>query len=85
MLWDDDDILLGMVAQVRKTTSNKLYEAVLTYDEVAPPESLEEILSLLSETKWFVLSTASLRSCVFVCDMCLHFCVCFSSLILCLS
>ena len=40
--------------QVRKTTANKLYEAALTYDEIAPPESLDEILTLLSETKWLV-------------------------------
>lgn len=38
--------------QVRKTTANKLYEAVLTYDEVAPPESTDEIMTLLSETRW---------------------------------
>ncbi|KAL8610270.1 hypothetical protein ACOMHN_062002 [Nucella lapillus] len=38
--------------RVRKTTANKLYEAVLTYDEVAPPEALDEILTALSETKW---------------------------------
>ena len=43
-----------MVLKVRKTTANKLYEAVLTYDEVAPPESLDEILTILSETKWSV-------------------------------
>ncbi|PVD38225.1 hypothetical protein C0Q70_00836 [Pomacea canaliculata] len=38
--------------RVRKTTANKLYEAVLTYDEVAPPESTDEIMTLLSETRW---------------------------------
>ncbi|XP_076451234.1 tubulin-specific chaperone D-like [Babylonia areolata] len=38
--------------RVRKATANKLYEAVLTYDEVAAPESFDEILTLLSETKW---------------------------------
>ncbi|KAK7112957.1 hypothetical protein V1264_012329 [Littorina saxatilis] len=38
--------------RIRKTTANKVYEAVLTYDEVAPPESLDEILTILSETKW---------------------------------
>jgi hypothetical protein len=38
---------------VRKTTANKLYEALLTFDEAAPPEALGDILGLLSETKWY--------------------------------
>ncbi|KAK7502461.1 hypothetical protein BaRGS_00006414 [Batillaria attramentaria] len=45
-------LLCHKYPRVRKTTANKLYEAVLTYDEIVPPESMDEIMTVLSETKW---------------------------------
>lgn len=38
--------------QIRKTTANKLYEVLVSYDEVVPIENLDEIMTLLSETLW---------------------------------
>ncbi|XP_067044336.1 tubulin-specific chaperone D-like [Acropora muricata] len=38
--------------QVRKTTADQLYSAVLTYDDILPAERLDEVLALLSETSW---------------------------------
>lgn len=40
--------------QVRKATANKLYEALVTYDEIVPEESLDEITTILSEFTWWV-------------------------------
>ena len=40
------------VFQVRMTTANKVYETLLVNDEVCEEEKYDEILSLLSETKW---------------------------------
>lgn len=45
-------LLCHKYPRVRKTTANKLYEAVLTYDDVASPDSLDDIMTILSETKW---------------------------------
>nr|XP_022315849.1 tubulin-specific chaperone D-like [Crassostrea virginica] len=38
--------------RVRKATANKLYEALVTYDELVPEESLDEITTVLSEFTW---------------------------------
>ncbi|XP_048760810.2 tubulin-specific chaperone D-like [Ostrea edulis] len=38
--------------RVRKATANKLYEALVTYDEIVPEESLDEITTILSEFTW---------------------------------
>ncbi|XP_022110714.1 tubulin-specific chaperone D-like isoform X2 [Acanthaster planci] len=38
--------------KVRKTSAEKLYEMLLMYDDVVPEDSQEEILTILSETKW---------------------------------
>ncbi|KAK2169865.1 hypothetical protein LSH36_6g04004 [Paralvinella palmiformis] len=38
--------------KVRKMTANKLYEAMLTYDDLVAEDNLDEVLSILSETQW---------------------------------
>lgn len=38
--------------RVRKATANKLYEALVTYDDIVPEDSLEEITTTLSEFTW---------------------------------
>lgn len=38
--------------RVRKTTANKLYEALVTYDDVVPDEVLDDVMTMLSETVW---------------------------------
>ncbi|RMX50561.1 hypothetical protein pdam_00008754 [Pocillopora damicornis] len=38
--------------QVRKTTADHLYSAVLTYDDIIPAENLDEVLTILTETSW---------------------------------
>jgi len=38
--------------QVRKTTADQLYSAVLTYDDILPAERLDDVLALLSDTSW---------------------------------
>ena len=42
----------SLILQVRKTTSNKMYEMLLMFDDVIPEENQEEVLTILSETKW---------------------------------
>jgi len=36
-------------------TANKLYEAMLTYDDLVAEDNLDEVLSILSETQWYVI------------------------------
>lgn len=38
--------------RVRKTTANKLYESLVTYEDVVPAEVLDDVMTLLSETLW---------------------------------
>lgn len=38
--------------QVRKTTADHLYSAMLTYDDIIPAENLDEVLTILTETSW---------------------------------
>ncbi|KAL4240380.1 hypothetical protein ACF0H5_001170 [Mactra antiquata] len=38
--------------RIRKLTANKLYEVFVTYDDIAPVENLDEIMTILSETLW---------------------------------
>ena len=44
-----DSIIL---LKVRKTSAFKLYEAIMTFDDVVPEENMDEVMSLLSETQW---------------------------------
>ncbi|XP_043956093.1 tubulin-specific chaperone D [Gambusia affinis] len=37
---------------IRKTTSAEMYEMLLTYNDVADPDVLEDVLNLLSDTQW---------------------------------
>ncbi|XP_060071725.1 tubulin-specific chaperone D-like [Ylistrum balloti] len=46
-------VLMGhKYPRIRKATANKLYEALVTYDDVAPEEGLDEAMSVISETSW---------------------------------
>ncbi|XP_074649513.1 tubulin-specific chaperone D-like isoform X1 [Tubulanus polymorphus] len=38
--------------RVRKITANRLYEAMLTYDDIVRDENLDEVMSILSDTRW---------------------------------
>ena len=38
--------------QVRKNTGTKLYEAMVTYDNLVDDEKLDDIMTILSETMW---------------------------------
>ncbi|XP_077980737.1 tubulin-specific chaperone D-like [Glandiceps talaboti] len=38
--------------KIRKTTANKFYESILTYDDIVDVEKLDEVLIILSETQW---------------------------------
>ncbi|PFX29522.1 tubulin-specific chaperone D-like isoform X1 [Stylophora pistillata] len=40
--------------QVRKSTADHLYSAVLTYDDIIPAENFDEVLAILTETSWDV-------------------------------
>jgi hypothetical protein len=39
---------------IRKTTANKLFEALILYgeDSVIPAENLDEVMAILSDTNW---------------------------------
>ena len=39
-------------SKVRKTTAEKIYEALLAYDEVVPPENLSDVMAVLGDTQW---------------------------------
>ncbi|OWF45618.1 tubulin-specific chaperone D-like [Mizuhopecten yessoensis] len=46
-------VLMGhKYPRIRKATANKLYEALVTYDDVAPEEGLDEAMVIISETTW---------------------------------
>ncbi|XP_014679092.1 PREDICTED: tubulin-specific chaperone D-like, partial [Priapulus caudatus] len=38
--------------RVRKTTAGKFYEALVTFDDVVAEDRLDDVLTILSETKW---------------------------------
>ncbi|KAK3089885.1 hypothetical protein FSP39_007355 [Pinctada imbricata] len=38
--------------RIRKATANKLYEALVTYDDVIPEEKFDDVFTVLSETNW---------------------------------
>ena len=52
-----------MPLQIRKLTASQMYKTLLTYD-VLEPEVMEEVLSLLSDTDWWVVCPDA----VFRCD-----------------
>uniref|UniRef100_A0A3Q2TAI5 Tubulin-specific chaperone D n=1 Tax=Fundulus heteroclitus TaxID=8078 RepID=A0A3Q2TAI5_FUNHE len=37
---------------IRKATSSKMYEMLLTYDDVTDPDVLDDVMTLLSDTEW---------------------------------
>lgn len=45
---------LCCVPQIRKTTASHMYEMLLIYDDVAEPDVLESVMSVLSDTDWSV-------------------------------
>lgn len=45
-------LLCHKYPRVRKTTADSLYTALITYDDIAGEESVDEVLSILSETLW---------------------------------
>lgn len=49
--------------QIRKTTASHMYEMLLIYDDIAEPDVLENVMSVLSDTNWSVkfLRRAELR------------------------
>ncbi|KAH9512990.1 hypothetical protein Btru_035542 [Bulinus truncatus] len=55
-------LLCHKYPRVRKTTSNKLYEALLTYDEVVPEENTADVMAVLSETSWDSLDMNDIRN-----------------------
>ena len=44
--------LFSVYFKVRKATADSLYTALITYDDIASDESVEEVLNILSETLW---------------------------------
>jgi len=45
-------LLCHKYPRVRKTTSDKIYEALLTYDDVIPEEHEADVMTALSDTTW---------------------------------
>ena len=48
--------------QVRKTTASQMYEMILTYDDVADAEVLDDVMTVLSDTNWWAFSADSISS-----------------------
>ena len=42
-------------SQVRKQAAQKLYEAIITYDDVVAEDKLDAIMTVLSDTNWWVV------------------------------
>lgn len=40
--------------QIRKTTASHMYEMLLIYDDIAEPDVLEDVMTVLSDTEWSV-------------------------------
>lgn len=54
-----------------------MYEMLLTYDDVIDPEVLDDVMTLLSDTNWLVLSLDAVPKYSIivkgdVCDMLMH-------------
>ncbi|RUS69826.1 hypothetical protein EGW08_022413 [Elysia chlorotica] len=45
-------LLCHQYPRVRKTTSEKIYETLLAYDEVVPEENVSDVMALLGDTQW---------------------------------
>ncbi|XP_069124940.1 tubulin-specific chaperone D-like [Argopecten irradians] len=46
-------VLMGhKYPRIRKATANNLYEALVTYDDVAPEEALDDAMTIISESAW---------------------------------
>uniref|UniRef100_A0A672IWE0 Tubulin-specific chaperone D n=1 Tax=Salarias fasciatus TaxID=181472 RepID=A0A672IWE0_SALFA len=45
-------LLCAPSPQVRKTAASEMYEMFLTYDDVADPDVLEDVMASLSDTNW---------------------------------
>lgn len=41
-----------LLLQIRKTTANKFYEVLVTYEDIVPVENLDEVMTILSDTIW---------------------------------
>uniref|UniRef100_A0A8C4I1L3 Tubulin-specific chaperone D n=1 Tax=Dicentrarchus labrax TaxID=13489 RepID=A0A8C4I1L3_DICLA len=41
---------------IRKATAGQMYEMLLTYDDVIDPEVLDDVMTLLSDTNWLVVT-----------------------------
>lgn len=56
-----------------------MYEMLLTYDDVIDPEVLEDVMTLLSDTNWLVVSldavpqySVTVQCFCHICDMLMH-------------
>uniref|UniRef100_A0A0B6ZXV7 Tubulin-specific chaperone D n=2 Tax=Arion vulgaris TaxID=1028688 RepID=A0A0B6ZXV7_9EUPU len=54
-------LLCHKYPRVRKTTADKLYEALLTYDDAVPEENSAEVMTILSDTSWDTQEMAEIR------------------------
>ncbi|XP_041362453.1 tubulin-specific chaperone D-like [Gigantopelta aegis] len=45
-------LLCHKYPRVRKSTANKLYEALVTYDDIVPENELDNVMTILSDTNW---------------------------------
>ncbi|BFZ03564.1 hypothetical protein BsWGS_06603 [Bradybaena similaris] len=54
-------LLCHKYPRVRKTTADKLYEALLTYDDAVPEENSAEVMAILSDTSWDAQEMAVIR------------------------
>jgi len=63
-------LLCHKYPRVRKTTSDKLYEALLTYDDVIPEDHEADVMTALSDTTWDGQDVSEIREQRnLICDM----------------
>lgn len=46
------DTLFFLNLQIRKTTASQIYEMLITYSDIADPDIVEEVMTILSDTNW---------------------------------
>ena len=47
--------------RIRKVAATKLYETLITYEEIVSEDKLEDVMNILSDTKWDQKSVDELR------------------------
>ncbi|XP_054834782.1 tubulin-specific chaperone D [Eublepharis macularius] len=54
---------------IRKTTASQIYEMLITYSDIADPEIIEEVMTILSDTNWDADLPSLRKQRNYICDL----------------